>query len=265
MLTKEAKIEREVKRRIKLADGFYQKVRKLLWNEEFPMKCKLLLFKVYFIPILTYGVVSWTMSWKEKSLIQGAEMKFVRSMLGVTKMDKIKSKELRKKINIESLNYKLGKDRLKWYGKLKKMDNERIPKKIFDTEYEKRRVGRPRKRWIEQIKDDIEERGEEWEKINIEKWWEEKKIWEKLLKRKENIILDKKKNKKKQKQKQKRKTKNEKQKTKNKKQKTKRKRKQILISNRNRRQSPVQQLCNFIVHYRNLDPFVCFFFWMKYN
>jgi hypothetical protein len=49
----------------------------------------------------------------------------------------------------------------------------------------KRRVGRPRQRWSEKIKEDILERGRQWKEVEDEKLWEEKEIWKVLVMRTE--------------------------------------------------------------------------------
>ena len=180
IVTKDGKCDIEVRKRITQAEGFYQSVRKLLWNEDFPIQCKVLLYKMYYIPILTYGSVTWTMGWKEESQMQAAEMKFIRSMAGISKIEKKRSKDIRKKCGLERLQYKIGRERLRWYGHMMRMDSERIPKMIFENAEkrgEKRRVGRPRERWQSQIQRNAEERGVEWIKIKEEKWWESRKMW----------------------------------------------------------------------------------------
>ncbi len=190
MVTNEAKMENEVKRRVGLAEKFYQKVRKLVWNEQFPKKCKMLLYKQYYLPILTYGAVTWPMGWKEESAVQAAEMKFIRSVAGVTKLDKIRSSVIRKKVGVESLKFKMGKDRLRWYGHMRRMEDNRIPRQAFEIVNGKRRVGRPRDRWQDQVQADVEERGEEWSVVDRERWWEDRNKWRELVSRQEKDIQE---------------------------------------------------------------------------
>jgi hypothetical protein len=87
------------------------------------------MYKSYFVAILTYGAVRWTLGGLQKQRIQAAEMKFLRSIAGVTKMDKIRSKEIRKRLSVERLSYKIGKERLRWFGHMKRMDQDRIPRR----------------------------------------------------------------------------------------------------------------------------------------
>ena len=134
IITKKAKMESEISKRVAQAEIFYQQVRKLLWDEDFPIKCKLLLYKVYYLPILTYGAVTWSLGERDSSRIQAAEMKFVRSIAGVSKLDKIKSREIRKQVGVEKLLFKLGRERLRWYGHVKRMGKQRIPRAELEEE-----------------------------------------------------------------------------------------------------------------------------------
>jgi hypothetical protein len=185
VITREARLESEVKRRINQAESFYMKVRKLLWNENFPKRCKVLFYKLYFEPILMYGAATWNISNKEERMMEAAQMKFIRSIEGVTKMDKIKSTVLRGNIKVERLGYKMGKERLKLFGKIKKMEDNRLPRKICNIEYEKRGRGRPRERWIEKVQRDVEERGEKWQEVEENEVWKDKEKWNILISREE--------------------------------------------------------------------------------
>jgi hypothetical protein len=191
IVTNEARIGREIQKRVQQAEGFYQKVRKLLWNENFPRKCKTLLYNSYFVPILTYGAVTWTTGWKEESRIQAAEMKFLRSIAGVSKIERKKSKIIRREIGVERLQYRIGRERLRWYGHMKRMEEDRMPRmeyEIAQKEGVKRRVGRPRDRWKDQIRRHVEERGESWGTVEEEKWWEDRKVWKTFIEKVEEEV-----------------------------------------------------------------------------
>jgi len=47
--------------------------------------------------------------------------------------------------------------RIAWLGHVTRMDEKRIPKKILEWKPTSRRIrGRPRKRWVEDIEEDIQ-------------------------------------------------------------------------------------------------------------
>ena len=58
------------------------------------------------------------------------------------------------------------------------MGEERILKKMLHTKMEgKPPRGRPRTRWIDQIRKDVEMRGENWEEILENRKWENRDGW----------------------------------------------------------------------------------------
>jgi hypothetical protein len=66
------------------------------------------------------------------------------------------------------------KKRLEWTGHLVRMDHGRVVKKIFDSKPEgrRRRMGRPRSRWLEDAKDLREMQVKRWQQkaVDREEW-----------------------------------------------------------------------------------------------
>ena len=58
------------------------------------------------------------------------------------------------------------------------MEEERIPQKMLHTKMERKQPrGKPKTRWIDQIRKDIEMRGENWEEIQENRNWENRDGW----------------------------------------------------------------------------------------
>lgn len=97
-INQDGKIDTEFSNRVQNANSFYQCVRSLIWHREVPVKCKMILFKTYCFPILTYAAETWTTNEGDASRIQVAEMKFLRSIVGKTRRDKIRNRVIRKQV-----------------------------------------------------------------------------------------------------------------------------------------------------------------------
>jgi hypothetical protein len=111
-------------------------------------------------------------------------MKFLRSIAGVSKIERKKSKNIRRELGTERLQYRIGRERLRWYGHINRMEEDRIPRMEYEMAQQEgvtRRVGRPRDGWKNQIRRDVEERGENWCKVEEEKWWEDRKLWKEFI------------------------------------------------------------------------------------
>lgn len=111
---------------------------------------KMKFYKVVAAPVLLYGSETWTTTAKDESRIQASEMKFLRQVKGCTRRDRIRNDAIREELSIYNMNVKLKEYRGKWKEHLQRMDDSRLPKKIFAYEPKgKRSLGRPRKRWLE--------------------------------------------------------------------------------------------------------------------
>jgi hypothetical protein len=76
------------------------------------------------------------------------------------------------------------KKRLQWYGHVKRMPEERIPKLVVDwIPRERRKTGRPRKTWMEGVQAAMTTRKlEPYQWTNREKWRLVSGRWRQLLK-----------------------------------------------------------------------------------
>ena len=89
-----------------------------------------------------------------------AELKMVRMGLGVTRKDKIKNEYVRGTAKIAKLGDKLRNARQRWYGHVKKREEDYVGKRMMEMVVPGRRKrGRPRRRWMDLVREDIERVG----------------------------------------------------------------------------------------------------------
>jgi hypothetical protein len=75
-------------------------------------------------------------------------MRFLRSVKGYTRLDKIRSEVIRKEITISGIKNVRSKHKQDWINYLERMDNTRLLKHAFNYKSRGRSdCGRPRKRW----------------------------------------------------------------------------------------------------------------------
>ena len=123
------------------------------------------------LPSLTYGCQTWIYTNKIKNKIRTCQRAMERSILKLRKIQKIRSEDIRKKTKLtDALEYCL-KLKWQWAGHLARYPDNRWT--LLSTKWNgppgKRRVGRPKKRWADEI---ISIAGSNW--INItqdrERW-----------------------------------------------------------------------------------------------
>ena len=79
-------------------------------------------------------------------------MKFLRHLLGITKLDKEKYQYFKGKTGAENIAKEIKRYRKKWLQNVQRMDTNRIPRQALKYRPEGRRnVGRPKKRWSDQL------------------------------------------------------------------------------------------------------------------
>ena len=80
--------------------------------------------------------------------LEAAEVRFLRSVTGYTRLDKIRREVIGKELDISGIQDVRLKYKQNWINHLERTDNTRLPKHAFNYKPRGRRDhGRPRKRW----------------------------------------------------------------------------------------------------------------------
>ena len=94
------------------------------------------------------------MTERMRSQVQASEMRFLRRIEGVALFNKVRSSEIRKSLNIEPLLLRTERSQRRWFGHVRRMPQERLPKQALRAKASGRRpVGRSRTRWTDYIED----------------------------------------------------------------------------------------------------------------
>ena len=87
---------------------------------------------------------------KQEAELEVAEMKMLRFLLGVTRMDKIKNEYIWGTAHMKYFGDKTREARLRWFEHMKKSKEEHIGRKVLAMELPgKRGKGRPKRRYME--------------------------------------------------------------------------------------------------------------------
>ena len=83
----------------------------------------------------------------------------LRFAMGVTRKEKIKNEHIRSTVKVERLGMKMKEGRLRWYGHVMRRDQEYVGRKMMEMELSGKRRGRPRRRFLDVVKEDMREVG----------------------------------------------------------------------------------------------------------
>ena len=90
-----------------------------------------------------------------ESMLERTEMHIGRWMCGTSLREKKSSAELKDRMGIEALGSVLKRNRLSWFGHVERKDKEDWVRKYMYMEVEGARSrGRPRKTWLEVVRND---------------------------------------------------------------------------------------------------------------
>lgn len=173
----------EVLNRVAKGSSFFHQVRNLIWDKGVPLRAKQTMYKMYLLPIMTYSLETCVINKREGSQIQACEMKFLRSALQKTRRDRVRNEYVRRDLHVTlTMEERMSAARLKWLGHVKRMHPTRTPHHYLEMEVPGRRpIGRPRKRWTDQVNEDLKRRGVTWDAVEREKLYQDRNQWRHIV------------------------------------------------------------------------------------
>ena len=113
------------------------------------------------MPTALYGAEAWGMRSAERRKVNVLEMMCLRSLVGVSRMDRVRNEEVHRRAGIEcELASRADLSVLRWFGNVERMDEYRIARRVLMAEVSGGRVrGRPRLGWMDGVKVALGNRG----------------------------------------------------------------------------------------------------------
>jgi len=146
--------------RIQAGNRAFYSIRRLMQSSNISRKSKLKMYKTLIRPVVTYGCEVNQMTEADQNKIATFERKILRKIFGpVMEADgsyRIRyNHELNEIMNADTITKYIRKQRLQWAGHVVRMPQNRVPNKIFESELPgPKRRGRPRKRWVDNVRED---------------------------------------------------------------------------------------------------------------
>ncbi len=106
-------------------------MKKSIWNQSaISLKTKVKVYRATVLSTVLYGAESWTCTDKEYSGLNAFNTKLLR-VLTRKQRDEISNDRLYKQTGMEPLEDTIRKNRLRWAGHVRRMDDTQLPKKIL--------------------------------------------------------------------------------------------------------------------------------------
>ena len=164
--------EREVKKRVPAGWKGWRRVSVVICDRRLPARVKEKVYNSVVRPAMVYGLEIVAVTKKQVEEMQVAEMKMLRFAMEVTRKDKIRNEHIRSTVKVERLGMKMREGKLRWYGHVMRRDQEYVGRKMIEMELPgKRRRGRPKRRFLDVVKEDMGEVGAKETDVEDRKMW----------------------------------------------------------------------------------------------
>lgn len=154
----------ELKRRIRLTWIAFGKMNYIFRNNDIPINLKRKVFDTCILPVATYGLETMAITKKSANQLRVMQRAMERAMLNVSLRDRKRNDEIRQKTKVVDVITRMAELKWQWAGHVARLDKSRWTYKIthWRPRTTKRSVGRPQRRWLDDIK---EHAGNRWFQI----------------------------------------------------------------------------------------------------
>ena len=130
----------------------------MICDRRVPARVKGKVYRVAVRPAMLYGLETVALTKRQEAEMEVAELKMLRFSLGVTRMDKIRNEYIRTTAQVGRFGEKTREARLRWYGHVLRKDDGYIGRRMLRMELPgKRKRGRPKRRFMDVVKEDMAE------------------------------------------------------------------------------------------------------------
>jgi len=161
-LTNKISIQEEIKSRLKLGNACYYLVQNLLSSSLLSKNLKTKIYRTIILPVFLYGCETWSLTLREERRLRVFENRVLRRVFGLKrdevtgKWRKLHNEELSDLYSLPNIVRAVKLRRMRWA----RMGQGRGVHRVLVGKPEgKRSLGRPRHRWEDNIKMDLQDVG----------------------------------------------------------------------------------------------------------
>ena len=160
VVSEDGSCEEEVRRRMQTGWQSWRRVSGVLCDRKLSARLKGKIYKCAVRPAVLYGMETVAVTERMVKKMEAAELKMARWALGVTLKDKVRNEYIWGTAKIRRIGEKLRGERLRWFGHVKRREESYIGRRMMKIEIPgKRTRGKPRRRWNDNIKEDMKKAG----------------------------------------------------------------------------------------------------------
>jgi hypothetical protein len=147
----------DTRARVNAAWMKWRQVTGVMCDRRMPLRLKSKVYKTVVRLIALYGSECWPATAKHEQVLHVMEMRMLRWCLGLTRFDHATNDDVRRRLGVAPIVAKMQEGRLRWYGHVVRSEEHSVVKTAMRLDVEGRRPrGRPKKRWMDRIKEDMQ-------------------------------------------------------------------------------------------------------------
>ena len=168
-ISADGRMVEEVSHRIGEARKVSGALQKLWKKRHIAQQAKIGMYEGIVEPSLMYGCEAWVLNVRERRKVESVESDSLRRICGVGRLDRVPNVEIRRRCNRGvNVGEKIDGGVLRWFGHIERMGEERLVRKVYDSEVRGRRGrGRPRKCWEDGVKEVLGRKGLDIEEARV--------------------------------------------------------------------------------------------------
>ncbi len=136
--------------RVSVAWLKWRQVSGVLCDRRLPIHLKAKIYKTVVWPVTLYEAECWPASTKHQQALHSMEIRMLRWALGLTRLDRVRNEDVRNILGVAPISEKMRQAGLCWYGHVVCSGEESVADENCTW-------GRPKKRWMDRIKQDMKQ------------------------------------------------------------------------------------------------------------
>uniref|UniRef100_A0A914WD71 Reverse transcriptase domain-containing protein n=1 Tax=Plectus sambesii TaxID=2011161 RepID=A0A914WD71_9BILA len=134
----------------------WRQVTGVLCDRRMPTTIKGKIYKTVVRPVAMYGSECWAATTRHEQALHAMEMKMLRWPLGLTRLDHVMNVDVRRRMGVAPITTKMREARLRWFGHVVRSAEGTVANTAYHLSPPGRRPrGRPKKRWMDCMKEDM--------------------------------------------------------------------------------------------------------------
>lgn len=160
VLSTDGGLRREVSSRVNAAWAKWRSLTGVMCDRKIKVRHKSQVYRSVIRPVALYGTECWPVTIEAERRLAVMETKMLRWSSGLTQLDRIRNVDIRNRYGVLAITEKMREARLRWYGHTLRSEDDSLAKIGMAIDISgKRPKGRPRQRWMDTLRKDLEAAG----------------------------------------------------------------------------------------------------------